>query len=98
MGHRSQMECETLIRWDRTSEPAVLETFDATVARRWGKAGIPVVEKDPGRWYARVPVGELRITLRRKREMTPEQRADAKARLEGARKVKNSQSLCGPFE
>jgi hypothetical protein len=36
------LEAETIIRWDRTGEPAILWTADPAEARRWRKLGYPV--------------------------------------------------------
>ena len=81
MGYtQAQMETETHICWDRTGEPARLETFDAAVARRWERAGVGVLPRGEGRWVARVPVGDLRVGV--KRRVSPEQREAMGARLQ----------------
>ena len=79
-----QRETETLIRWDRSGEPAWLETFDPSVAGGWQRAGIAVAIQ--GRRYtARVPVGELRVGLKRKSYLSDEQKRATAERLKAAR-------------
>ena len=80
------IETETHIDWNRTGEPAWLETFDAAVARKWTRAGIAVQAVGPGCWRARVPVEDLRISLKKSRApMSEAQRAVAAERLKAAR-------------
>ena len=59
-------ECETILRWDRSSATALFYTHDAAEAKRWMKLGYPVEGIGPatGRphsWQARVPVAAVAL-------------------------------------
>jgi hypothetical protein len=56
MTTRTRIECETVIRYDRTSEPVFLWTADALQARRWRKKRYQVTV-NAGGWATRVPKG-----------------------------------------
>ena len=59
-----QLETETIIRWDRTGDPATLWTADRSVANKWRQRGYPVRDEGkPGResWRCEVPVRCIRF-------------------------------------
>lgn len=53
-GSRSRAEQETIVRFDRASDEAVLWTADLGMARRWVKKGYAVADM-PGGWRCTVP-------------------------------------------
>ncbi len=73
-------EIETIVRWDRTSDPATFYTADPTEARKLERVGLKPVEIDTdpeGRvrsWRFEVPRDWLRVKVRPKRKMSEAQR------------------------
>ena len=73
-------EIETIIRFDRTSDPATFYTADPTEARKLERVGLKPVEVDTDSdgksrsWRFEVPRDWLRVKVRPKRKMTEAQR------------------------
>ena len=79
---RTRQEQETIIRWDRTDDPAILWTAAPGQAKRWERLGYPVT-RETGGWRADVP--KKLVTLRRFSSLTRPrrgQRAGAETSLE----------------
>ncbi len=62
--YEAQLECETLIRWDQTGEPAVLWTADPKIRRDWESYGFPITPVLNGAdrvvgWRSECPVDRI---------------------------------------
>lgn len=54
------MEAETIIRWDESSEEAVLWTASIVVRKQWKSFGFEVGETAGGKgWACRVPIDRI---------------------------------------
>ena len=91
-------EIETIVRWDRTSDPATFYTADPREAQKLQRVGLKPVEidTDPGgqvrSWRFEVPRDWLRVKVRPKRQMSAAQRQNIhKARA--ARQAKMATEL-----
>ena len=86
----SMQEMETILRFDRTSEPALAYTASPAQAAKWRRLGWTVIQDRPHAWYANVPKNA--ITLRKlvdgqtvKRRLSE----SSKLALQGKRRSKN---------
>jgi hypothetical protein len=57
----TRAEAETIIRWDRESDMALLYTADPSEARRWRALGYDVVEAQTRGWQATVPISAIAL-------------------------------------
>jgi hypothetical protein len=71
----TQMERETIVRWDDTKDDAYLWTASPTVHRKWERLNYTITTEGGHFWKARIPV--RLITLRRN---SPRKRAKNPAR------------------
>ena len=86
-----KVEVETIIVWNRTSDPASYYTADRVEARKLERVGLKPVEidTDPGgqsrSWRFEVPRSWLRVRVRPKRQLSETQREKLGERLQKAR-------------
>ncbi len=84
-------EIETVVRWDRTGNPANFYTADRGEARKLERVGLQAVQVDKGPdgkprgWTFDVPRSWLRVRVRPKRQLSETQREKLRERLQKAR-------------
>lgn len=78
---RSKLEQETIVRWDRTTDLAIVYTADPTQKRRLEKRGYQFKTLSSGSWEARVPKKSITLRSQRPRSTpkSPAQVADSRA-------------------
>ena len=62
---QSKQECETIIRWDATGNPAILWTLSVKVRNDWQAYGFPVRVDGTG-WRTEIPVDRISYKTLRK--------------------------------
>ncbi len=86
-------EIETIVRWDKTNDPASYYTCERRLARKLEKVGLKPIEVDtdsdgkPRSWRFEVPRDWLRVKVRPKRRMTEAQLQNIK-KAQAARRTR----------